>query len=56
MNIKLDHFHTFIVYDGWFHVEFVTLKEAREFIQESVSKGHDIGDFSIKGVMQFEVE
>jgi hypothetical protein len=56
MNIKLDHFDTFVVYDGWFSYEFGTLEIAREFIKLKVSDGHDIGDFSIKGVMQFEVE
>jgi hypothetical protein len=54
--MNIDHFHTFIVYDGWFHAEFATLNEAREFIQESVPKGYDIGNFSIEGRMWFEVE
>lgn len=56
MNIKLDHFHIFVVYSDWASDEFFTLEEAREFIQKSVSNGSAIADFSIEGRMHFGVE
>lgn len=54
--IKFDHFHVFVVNDGWSNTEFSTLEEARKFVQDCVSPGDDIGDFSIEGRMFFEVE
>jgi hypothetical protein len=56
MNIKLDHFHVFVVKGDWFNLEFATLEQARKFVQDSVSDGHNIEDFSIEGRMWFEVE